>query len=432
MNVDPQNEPVPAPPGKSFSVKIFGVGGAGIKVMEHLIRGAVPGVSFVGVDMDPGSLADSSATHKIHLQSKLLRGLGTGGDPDRAAAVAEEQLSQLRPLCEGADVVFIIAGLAGGAGTGISPILAEVAKSTGALSLAFVTTPFQCEGSRRERIALAGLKELKEAADGVICLPNQKIFKLIDENTSVVETFKISSELLADAARGVWRLWAHKGLIEIRFSEVCDLIRNRHTQSSFAVAEAMGATRSREIVDKLFAHPMLDGGNVLKEAEAVLVSLIAGPDLTMAEVNRIMEQISDHCERAQLIMGAAIDEVYREKIAVTLIVSPRNARREEDPARFAGSDDDLDKQLLPQAPTARPQSRFVPPPPALAPEKMEQLIARQGAANSRQRKISNRLQQTQLPLEIISKGRFDKSEPTIHKGEDLDVPTYIRRGVPLN
>jgi cell division protein FtsZ len=185
-------------------------------------------------------------------------------------------------------------------------------------------------------------------------------------------------------------------------------------------------------MDKLLAHPMLDGGHVLGESEAVLLSLIGGPDLTMAEVNRVMEQVNRQCEHAQVIMGAAIDEAFSERLAVTLIAARKNPEPpSEEPASGAGTEE-LAQQLLPCSTTARPGSRFVPPAPPLASDQVQQLLARQSRGGARQRKSQARSRQTQLPLEIVSKGRFDKSEPTIHKGEDLDVPTYIRRGVALN
>ena len=432
MNTTAQNDAAVETPKKSFSIKVVAVGGAGVNVMELMLKNAPPGVGFVAVNTDAQSLAASSASVRVQLETQLLRGLGTGGDPDQGRALAKEQLPKLKSLCEGADVVFILAGLGGGAGTGISPVLARAAKEAGALVLGFVTTPFACEGSRRQRLAQQGLAELKSSADGVICLPNEKVLKMIDENTSVLETFKITNELLADGVRGIWRLLMRKGLIEIHFPDLAALIRDRHTESAFAVAEAMGPTRSREVMDKLLAHPMLDGGQILGESESVLVSLIGGPDLTMAEVNRVMEQVNRQCEHAQVIMGAAIDETFAERLAVALIAARRNPEHEAEETQATGSREELGQQLLPRSTPARPGSRFVPPAPALGSDQVQQLLARQGRGGSRQRKIPSKLRQTQLPLEIVSKGRFDKGEPTIHKGEDLDVPTYIRRGVALN
>jgi len=373
----------------------------------------------------------SSASEKVHLETKLLRGLGTGGDPDRGRAAAEEQAPRLKALCEGADVVFIVAGLGGGAGTGVSPVLAKAAHEAGALVLGFVTTPFACEGKRRQNLGQQGLEALKAAADGVICLPNQKVCKLIDEHTSLLDTFKITNGLLADGVRGVSRLLTHAGLIEIHLSDLCALLRDRHAESSFAVAEAAGPNRSREVLEKLLAHPMLDGGDMLGESQAVLVSLLGGPDLTMAEVNRVMEQLHRHCEHAQVIMGAAVAESFRERLAVTLIAARKEAEPSEEQTKVSAAEG-LDTQLLTRSETARPGSRFLPPPPSLPQEKLEQLLARKAAGTGRGRRRIAKMHQGQLPLEIVSKGRFDKSEPTIHKGEDLDVPTYIRRGVALN
>ncbi len=431
MNTNAQNEPVAETPKKNISVKVLGVGGAGINVMELMLKSGLPGVGFAAVETDAQSAVASSASEKVHLETQFLRGLGTGGDPDRGRALAEEQLPKHKSQCDGADVVFILAGLGGGAGTGISPVLARAAKETGALALGFVTTPFGCEGGSRQRLAQAGLAELKACADGVICLA-KKVLTLIDENTSLLDTFRIANNFLAEGVRGVWRLLTHKGLIDIHFADLAALIRDRHAESSFAVAEAMGPTRSREVMDKLLAHPMLDGGHVLADSEAVLLSLIGGPDLTMAEVNRVMEQVNRQCEHGQVIMGAAIDEAFSERLAVTLIAARKNPQRASAETGPAAGAEELDQQLLPCSATARPESRFVPPPPALASDQVQQLLARQSRGSSRQRKNQARSRQTQLPLEIVSKGRFDKSEPTIHKGEDLDVPTYIRRGVALN
>jgi cell division protein FtsZ len=433
MSTNAQQDTGAETPVKNISIKVFGVGGTGVNVLELMLKEGLPGVGFVAVNTDPQSLAASSAAEKVQLETQLLRGLGTGGDPDVGRALAEEQLPRLKALCAGVDVIFILAGLGGGAGTGISPVLARAAKDAGALVLGFVTTPFACEGGRRQRLAQHGLAELKSVADGVISLPNQKVFKMIDEHTSVLETFKITNDFLATGLRGVWRLLMRKGLIDIHFADLAALLRGRHGESCFAVAEAVGPTRSREVMDKLLAHPMLDAGQMLSESEAVLVSLIGGPDLSMAEVNRVMEQIHRQCEHAQVIMGAAIDETFNERLAVTLIAACKSAEAAHaGETGAAGSSEEFAAQLLPHSTKSRPGSRFVPPAPALPPEQVQQLLTRQGRGGQRPRKSASTLRQGQLPLEIVSKGRFDKSEPTFHKGEDLDVPTYIRRGVALN
>jgi cell division protein FtsZ len=406
------------------TIKIIGVGGAGVSLLDTLNGEEFAGANFVAVNTDAQSLAASSATVKIHLETKLMRGLGTGGDPERGRAIAEEQFATLKTACEGADVVFIVAGLGGGAGSGISPVLARAAKETGALVLAFVTLPFACEGNRRQQQAQQGLEQLKSVADGVICLPSQKTFKLIDENTSVLDTFRITGGLLVEGVRGVWQLLTRPGLIQIHFDDLCALVRDRHSESVFACVEAVGAGRSREVVEKLLAHPLLDEGRALAESDAVLVSLMGGKDLTMAEVNRVMEQINRQCEHAQIIMGAAVDAAMKNKLSVTVIAAKQNPNVE--PANVpANSTEPIPRNLM-----TRPAARCNSQPPGATLEHREQLLKQH--AGGRARKSGSRMRQEQLPLAIISKGRFDKSEPTIHKGEDLDIPTYYRRGVVLN
>ncbi len=414
---------------RPLSVKIFGVGSGGIAMLEQIARSPLAGASLVAISADAESLARSTVGEKISVETKLLRGLGTGGDPERGGAAAAEFFPTLKEACAGATAVFIVAGLGGGAGTGISPVLARAAKEAGALVLAFVTLPFVCEGNRRQQLARRGLEQLKAEADGVICLPNQKLFQLIDENTSVVEMFKATGGLLAEGVNSVWQLLARKGLIEIHFADLCGLLRDRHGESCFATASATGPARAREAVEQLFAHPMLDGGKALSESEAVLVSVTGGLDLTMAEVNRVMEQINGQCPQAQVIMGAAIEESFRERLAITMVVTRRAAAASKKvPTDDAGESD----SLLEKETSVRPQSRIIPPPPEISPEAAREMFAGKNPGASRSRKSHAKMSQGTLPLEIVSKGRFDQSEPTIHKGEDLDVPTYIRRGVALN
>jgi cell division protein FtsZ len=277
----------------------------------------------------------------------------------------------------------------------------------------------------------------------VICLPNQRVFKLIDENTSLLEAFHITNELVAQGVRGIWRLLSRPGLINVDFADLCSVTRGKHAESCLVTAEAQGENRSREVMDKIMGHPLVEGGQVLTESAGVLVCIAGGRSLTMAEVNRIMEQINRQCEQAHIIMGAAVDEELGEKLLVTLVASrrgntecgarsaephpgaSRNADTFVSSAYSSGVELDMPMTGLP----SKSHSRFVAPAPESTPDKTDRLLAQQ--AGSRGRKGS-RMKQGQLPLEIISRGRFEKSEPTIYHGQDLDVPTYIRRGVALN
>ena len=442
-------------PREEFSLKVLGVGGAGCNAVEHIARqraaqSEFADVRLAAVNTDLQSLFDLSVECVMPLGATRTRGLGAGGDPDVGRTAAEEDTEQLRQLCAGAEVVVIVTGLGGGTGTGASPVVARVAKEAGALVLAIATLPFECEGARRQRQAQAGLEQLKEAADAVLCLPNQRVLKLIDENTSLIETFKITNDLLAQGLRGIRRLLTRAGIINVDFADLCAVVRGQHAESAFACAEARGEHRAREVAEKLLASPLLEGGAVLNEADSVLVSIVAGTDLTMAEVNRVMSQINRACENAHIIMGATVEVDFGDRLSATVIATCRNQAEADTDAAMAttatapgkprqadvGSASAAEEspafgtQFFEKAPPARPASRFVPPPPDLAPEKKEQLLAQQNGKTYR--KPRSKMRQGMLPLEIVSKGRFEKSEPTIYHGEDLDVPTYIRRGVPLN
>jgi cell division protein FtsZ len=418
---------------KQLIIKVFGVGGAGCNVVAFAADSPPEGVDFLAINTDAQGLEACAAPVKFVLGAGRTRGLGAGGDPEVGRAAAQEDLEKLQSFCSGADIIFLLAGLGGGTGTGAAPVIARMARETGALVLALVTLPFEFEGGRRQLQAQVGLQQLKAAADAVICLPNQKLFKLIDEKTSVVDGFKISNNLLAEGLRGIWRLLARAGLINVDFADLCSVTRGRHASSSFAIAEASGERRAEQVAEKLAAHPLLDGGQILSDADSLLVSIVGGPDLMMAEIQKLMEPLSRQCENANIILGAAIDEQFAGRLSITLIASSHcqentPASAPPPPPEKAAPEKAAAPEFVDAAETTRPVSRYVPPSSPLTEEKREQLLKGR-AGHSRKR--PSRLQR-ELPLEIVFKGRFEKSEPTIRHGEDLDVPTYIRRGVPLN
>ena len=344
---------------KKISIKVWGVGGAGCNAVSTLDSSVLEGVHILAVNTDSQALAAAAAADKLVLGARRTRGMGAGGDPELGRAAAEDDLEKMAPFCAGADIVFILAGLGGGTGTGAAPALARMARESGALVLAIVTMPFEFEGQRRQQQAQSGLHLLKSAADAVICLPNQKLFKLLDDKTSVVDGFKISNALLAEGLHGIWRLLTRTGLINVDFADLSSVTRGRHAASSFATAEASGERRAEQIVEKLMAHPLLDGGQVLTEADAVLVSLVGGPDLTLVEIDKMMEPLKRQCENAHIIFGAAIDEQFTHRLSVTLIAS----HRQPDEARPGASQPARDTSAS-QAPPCTSWRQTQPPIPA--------------------------------------------------------------------
>jgi len=404
-------------------------------MVGSITREDFQGARLVAINTDDSASTDLAET--IRLEAKVLRGLGTGGDPERGRELAEENFDRLKSVCAGADVVMLVTGLGGGTGSGVSPVMARAARESGALVLAFVTLPFNCEGNQRQRLAQVGLDQLCNVADGVICLPHQKAVNLLEEHCGFAETFCASAKILVEGMRGVWRLLMYRGLIEIHFEELCAILREPHSESCFAVVESAGTTRARDAIEKLPAHPLLDGGVALKQADTVIVSLMGGPDLSMVDVNRVMEDINAQCQNARVIMGAAVDESFRDRLAVTIIATRRRKHDSSKSVQGKAAESgppapEFDSELIHPNKTERPCSRLVPPAPALTAEQREQILAKQTGKAARARKTGPRMKQATLPLDIVNKGRFDKSEPTIHKGEDLDLPTYVRRGISLN
>ena len=351
------------------------------------------------------------------------------------------------------DVAFIIAGLGGGTGGGASPVLARLAKHEGALVLAFVTLPFGFEGERRRQQALSSLDQLKTHADAVICIPNDRLFKLVGENASAVEAFARGNEAIAGGAQAVWQLLSRRGLINLDFADLRATLGAKRLDGLFSHGEGSGSERAKDAVKMLLENPLLDT-EALARAEGVLVSILGGPELTLVDVQKAVEPISRIANRAHLIMGAAMDETMRDKLAVTLIAGvpmmshrgvalthkpvPMRARPGEASSVLGGINPNL---------SVRPPSTVAPAPSASPSGKLpdsSKVNADAGAESNsgarpesdsgqaqRPKKEPPKPKQEILPLDNISRGRFDKSEPTLYDGENLDVPTFLRRGVTL-
>ncbi len=429
---DAKQPPEAREPIRALTLKVFGVGGAGGNAVDYMARQDFTGVHFMAFNTDGRALSRLGVRDRMVLGMASTRGLGAGGDPEVGRAAAEEDAEKLREHCAGADVICIVAGMGGGTGTGAAPVLARIARESGALVLGVVTTPFEYEGVRRSHQAILGLGDLKATADGVICLPNSRVEKMTDENTRFEETFRISNEYLTQGVRGIWRLLSQTGMVNVDFNDLAAVLRGRHDECSLALVEASGENRVTEILDKFSTNPFLEEGIVLSEAEAVLVSIAAGTDLKSVEVRKVMSQISRQCGDARIFMGVALQESLAGKCSITLVASRKpNVPQRKSSLAYGECDESVDEgAMLDSKEPSRPPSRRLPPPPKLSPEKMKELLESQEAG--KKGKLKNRSAQLPLNLETVSKGRFDSVGPTLDGGEDLDVPTYIRRGMSLN
>jgi cell division protein FtsZ len=382
---------------RRFRLKLIGVGGAGGNCIHQIAAsaGALDGVELIAVNTDLQALDAIAGADKMQIGATVTRGLGTGGDPDLGAAAAQQDAEQLEAAIQHADVVFVTAGLGGGTGTGAGPIIAKLAKEQGALVLAFVSMPFSFEGPRRRSQADVGLEQLKAQADAVICIPNDRLTRIVGENAPVTEAFKHGNEIVASGVRAIWQLLSRKGLINLDFADLRSTLGGKHGEGVFSHAEATGPERLRDAMKSLMDNPLFDGNDTLARADGVLVSILGGPDLTLADVQRAVEPISRIAQRAHVIMGAAIDDTFTERLAVTVIAA----------------NSVVAKRIAPGT-TVRAPARAQPQP---APSPVS----------------DGKPKQETLPLEGVSRGKFGGGEPTIYEGEDLDYPTFLRRGISL-
>lgn len=407
-------------------IKVVGVGASGLSMVEELDPSDIPGAARAAVMTEASQYNRCSLAEKVLLDHGHLRGVGAGGDPERARDLAREHYDELVALAAGFDVIILVVGLGGGAGTGITPVVSQAAKEAGALAVVFATLPFTCE-CRRVRVALEGLREARAAADGVVCLQNERILELIDNTTPCEDAFALTRRFVAHGVRGFYHWLVYRGPMAISFAEVCKLLQDQHTESAFLTVEAEGPDRGKIAVEKLLASPLLDKGKSLAEAQSVVISLLAGAGLPMAEVNQVIKDIGVHCGNAELLSGTALAESMSGRLAVTVLTIRQASAQDSVDSRLVGSGGSggLTEPGPSLALPGKDRGRLFDVSDCPGEEPADPAV--------RARKRANKVRQAQLALPLVSRGhRFENSEPTMHKGEDLDIPTYIRRGIVLN
>lgn len=306
--------------GQAARIKVVGIGGGGGNAISSMIaEGGIIGVEFIAVNTDAQALLNNKATIKIQIGENLTKGLGSGGSPEVGLQAAEESRERLKEELSGADMVFITCGEGGGSGTGASPIIAEIAKETGALTVAVVTKPFDFEGSKRRFTADEGTQKLKEKVDTLIVVPNQKILTIIDKKTPILEAFKRIDSVLNQGVKGIAELITTPGLINVDFADVKTVMNNAGT-ALMGIGVASGDKRAMMAIKQAISSPLLDIS--IDGAKGVLFNVVGGPDLTMSEIDEAASIIAKSVDPdADIIFGAVIDEKMADQIKVTLIAT---------------------------------------------------------------------------------------------------------------
>ncbi|MDP7238210.1 MAG: cell division protein FtsZ [Candidatus Latescibacteria bacterium] len=306
-------------PGLFARMKVFGVGGAGKNALNHMIEAGVPGVEFVVANTDAQDLAESNAKHKIQLGHEITRGLGAGADPEIGKKAAEDSRDEIAEHLADIDMVFITAGMGGGTGSGAAPVIAEIARELGVLTVGVVTKPFSFEGPKRATNAESGLAAFKEHVDTVVVIPNQKLKEAVSRNTTFKEALKVADEVLLQATRGISDLITFPGLINVDFADIKTTMENKGA-ALMGTGDATGENRAKEAAERAMSHPLLEDLDI-DGAKDILLNITGGQDLTLFDVDEAMTTIQEAAGHTNVIMGTVLDESLEGALRVTLIAT---------------------------------------------------------------------------------------------------------------
>ena len=311
------------------NLKVIGVGGAGGNAVNRMIQAGMKGVDFMVINTDAQDLENNAAENKIQIGKNLTRGLGAGAKSEIGRDAIESDKDAVKSLIEGADMVFITAGMGGGTGTGAAPRVAQIAREMGVLTVGIVTLPFNFEGPKRMNRGLAGITELRKGCDTLISIPNQKLMSVVDKNTTVVEAFKLADSVLHHASKGISDLINVHGLVNLDFADVETIMKNMG-EAIIGTGTAKGEERAVLAAQQAISSPLLDNASIAG-AQGVLVNLTGGSDLAIMEVDQATNIIFEEAgQGANIIFGAVIDPSLNDEIMVTVIATGFNHKSSND------------------------------------------------------------------------------------------------------
>jgi cell division protein FtsZ len=397
-------------------IKVIGVGGSGGNAINTMIHFGLEGVEFITVNTDAQALGSNAAVEKIAIGQSVTRGLGAGADPERGRKAALEDVNRLKEIVQGADMVFVTAGMGGGTGTGAAPVIAQLAREAGALTVGVVTKPFAFEGKQRMRRAEAGLQSLTEHVDTLITIPNEKLMALADDDLTFVEAFRKADEVLYQAVKGISDLITLNGIINVDFADV-RTVMNGMGRALMGTGCAKGEGRARLAAEQAIHSPLLEEVSV-EGATGVLINIVGGPEMKMKEIQEAASLIQEQAhEDANVIFGASVDEAMADALKVTVIATgfhsvgvdvnvelPREARKP------SGS---IVRERI-EPPAARPSMR-----PEFRPEAAPAFSSRRPVA---QPAAASGARDVQMSLPVRERITFPSASDT-----DWDTPAFQRR-----
>lgn len=335
---------------QSAQIKVIGVGGGGGNALNNMISQKLRGVEFIVANTDAQAIERNHADIKLQLGTEITRGLGAGANPQIGRTAAEAEREGLREFMSGTDMVFITAGMGGGTGTGAAPVIAEVAREMGVLTVAVVTKPFSFEGKRRMRQAEAGIAELRKFVDTLITIPNQKLIGAVGKNTTMLEAFRKADDVLLQAVRGIAELITHTGYMNVDFADVKAVMSETRGVAMMGSGAASGENRAIEAAERAISSPLLEDIDI-HGAQGILVNVTGNEEMTLAEYDEAVSIIHNMAdEDANIICGMVYDQDAGEEIRVTVVATGLSG---ESPVRLATSDARAEAVAMPRIPAAQ-------------------------------------------------------------------------------
>ena len=407
---------------RDVAIKLVGVGGAGSNAVDRLKMENLECLQLAVINTDYQALASSPVQDKVLIGLGVTHGLGAGGDPERGREASEADRDKIATVVKDCDIVFLVAGMGGGTGGGAAPVVAEIAAESGALVIAFVTLPFSFEGGRRLKQAEEGLRALRQVSDAVIPLPNDVLLQEADEKESVLDSFARADEWIGRGVKSIWSMLFKTGLINLDFATLRQAFHQRGGRTLFGLGEGAGENAVADAIESLKACPLLHTPEFSRRADRLLVNVIGGADLTLPRVHELMTAVGDEFGRdSNLIMGAVIDEDLAGRLSVCIIGTSDLGGRGL-PARRPSAGGRVRATQGPSSDASGPGGSGRPPAAAAA-------ASSPGGASPA---LALKIDQEEFGFgEIESRGRFEKTERTLFDGQDLDVPTYLRRGIKI-
>ena len=389
-------------------LKVVGVGGAGGNAVTRMITSGMQGVDFIAINTDAQDLDNNPSEHKIQVGKNLTKGLGAGANSNVGKEAVEADREAITTLLEGADMVFITAGMGGGTGTGAAPVISQISRELGVLTVGIVTLPFSFEGPKRMNRALEGMAEMKKACDTLIAIPNQKLMSIVDKSTTLPEAFQMADTILHQAAKGISDLINVQGVINLDFADVETIMKNMG-EAIMGTGVASGEERAVLAAQQAISSPLLDDATI-KGAQGVLVNITGGNDLTLMEANEATSIIFEEAgPSANIIFGAVIDPSLDDEIRVTVIATGFNI------PKTVADIEDLH---------GRPEMKTTNTPPTqqLQEQINKPLHAQKENPEENEDNLSEEVEEKNPVL------TFDdtKESPVIY-GKDLQIPAFIRR-----